>query len=40
VQVEVSGVPKAWMPIELLIALVNLNQNEQQIKTATGTATN
>jgi hypothetical protein len=26
VQVEVKGAPKTWMPIELLIALVNLNE--------------
>jgi Ni,Fe-hydrogenase III small subunit len=42
VQVEVSGAPKSWIPMELLEALANLNpnQNEQEDKTAVGTTTN
>lgn len=28
VQVAIEGVTKAWMPLDLLIALVNLNQND------------
>ncbi len=42
VQVEVNGAPKSWIPLELLVALANLNpnQNEQEDKTAVGTTTN
>ena len=39
VQVEVQGAPKTWMPIETLIALVNL-QNERTNKTTSSTSTN
>ena len=28
VQVEIKGAPKTWMPLETLIALVNLQKNE------------
>ena len=30
VQVEVKGAPKAWIPVETLLALVNLIQNPKQ----------
>jgi hypothetical protein len=39
VQVEVEGAPKSWIPMELLVALVNLNQNEFADETAVGTTT-
>jgi hypothetical protein len=39
VQVEVNGAPKSWIPMELLVALVNLNQNEFADETAVGTTT-
>jgi hypothetical protein len=39
VQVEVKGAPKSWIPMELLEALANLNQNEQEDETAVGTTT-
>jgi hypothetical protein len=32
VQVEIEGIPKTWIPIELLIALVNLNPNDRKRK--------
>jgi hypothetical protein len=32
VQVEIEGIPKTWMPIELLVALVNLNPNQNDRK--------
>jgi hypothetical protein len=32
VQVEIEGIPKTWMPVELLIALVNLNPNQNDRK--------
>ena len=39
VQVEVKGAPKSWIPLELLVALANLNpnQNEQEDETVVGT---
>jgi hypothetical protein len=37
VQVEVNGAPKSWIPLELLEALANLNQNEQEDEAAVGT---
>ena len=33
VQVEVPGAPKSWIPLELLVALANLNQSELSGKT-------
>jgi hypothetical protein len=39
VQVEVPGAPKSWIPLELLVALANLRQNEFPDKTAVGTTT-
>lgn len=39
VQVEVPGTPKSWIPLELLVALANLSQNEFPDKTAVGTTT-
>jgi hypothetical protein len=28
VEVDIKGAPKTWMPLETLIALVNLKENE------------
>jgi len=33
VLVEVEGAPKSWIPLELLVALANLNQNERTDET-------
>jgi hypothetical protein len=38
VLVELSGAPKSWIPLEVLIALVNLNQNESTNKVTTSTS--
>ena len=35
VQVDLEGIPKTWMPLELLVALVNLNPNQNDRKTKT-----
>ena len=35
VQVDLKGIPKTWMPLELLVALVNLNPNQNDRKTKT-----
>ena len=39
VQVDLEGIPKTWMPVELLEALINLNpnQNDRKTKTYSGT---
>jgi len=39
VQVEVNGAPKSWIPLELLVALANLNQNERSNETVVSTTT-
>jgi hypothetical protein len=39
VQVEVNGAPKSWIPLELLVALANLNQNEQSYQVTSSTPT-
>jgi hypothetical protein len=38
VLVELNGAPKSWIPLEVLIALVNLNQNESTNKVTTSTS--
>jgi hypothetical protein len=35
VQVDLEGIPKTWMPLELLVALVNLNPNQNDRKRKT-----
>jgi hypothetical protein len=35
VEVDIEGIPKTWMPVELLVALVNLNPNQNDRKTKT-----
>ena len=40
VLVEVEGAPKSWIPLELLVALANLNQNERTDQTNLSTSTN
>jgi hypothetical protein len=35
VQVDISGAPKTWMPIETLIALTNLNNDAISIQDGT-----
>jgi len=40
VLVEVEGAPKSWIPLELLVALANLNQNESKNEIAAGNAAN
>jgi len=40
VLVEVEGAPKSWIPLELLVALANLNQNERTDQTYSSTSTN
>jgi hypothetical protein len=40
VLVELNGAPKSWIPLELLVALANLNQNERTDQTYSGTSTN
>jgi hypothetical protein len=37
VEVDIEGAPKTWIPLELLVALVNLNQNDRKTKTYSGT---
>jgi hypothetical protein len=37
VEVDIEGAPKTWIPLDLLIALVNLNQNDRKTKTYSGT---
>jgi hypothetical protein len=32
VQIDLEGIPKTWMPLELLVALVNLNPNQNDRK--------
>ena len=39
VLVEVEGAPKSWIPLELLVALANLNQNERTDETIVSTST-
>jgi len=40
VLVELNGAPKSWIPLEVLVALVNLNQNESRNETTDSTAAN
>jgi hypothetical protein len=35
VQVDLEGIPKTWMPLEMLVALVNLNPNQNDRKAKT-----
>jgi hypothetical protein len=37
VEVDIEGAPKTWIPLELLEALINLNQNDRKTKTYSGT---
>jgi hypothetical protein len=40
VLVEIEGIPKTWIPVELLVALVNLNpKNERKSKTHSSPST-
>jgi hypothetical protein len=40
VLVEVKEAPKSWIPLELLVALANLSQNERTDQTHLSTSTN